>query len=76
VTLARSLERDGRPLLEDSAVREELGRLSADIEACASLTRAGLERWQAGRAQVVDAPLAKLMFKKASASGAPATGPA
>ncbi|MCW2620927.1 MAG: acyl-CoA dehydrogenase family protein, partial [Frankiales bacterium] len=64
VELAQSIERDGRPALEDSAVRDQIGRLSAEIEACASLTRAGLQRWQAGSAQAVDAPLAKLMFSE------------
>ncbi len=64
VTVARTVTVGGRPAADLDDVRQELARLRAEVDACARLTRASLARWKAGRAQVFDAPMAKLMFSE------------
>ncbi|MCU1692377.1 MAG: acyl-CoA dehydrogenase [Frankiales bacterium] len=64
VELAGVVEVEGRPAREDGGVRDELGRLGAEVEACTALTRATLRRWTAGTGRITDAPFAKLMFSE------------
>ncbi|NNH70851.1 acyl-CoA dehydrogenase [Nocardia uniformis] len=62
--LARKVTRDGRPAIEDGAVQETLGRLSAEVAALSALVYANISRWSRGTVRVQDAPMAKLMFSE------------
>lgn len=62
--LARQMTRDGRPAIEDGAVQETLGKLTADVEALSALVYANISRWSRGTERVQDAPMAKLMFSE------------
>jgi alkylation response protein AidB-like acyl-CoA dehydrogenase len=64
VEVASVVEVDGRPAIQDGGIREELGRLGSEVEACGALTRATLRRWTAGTGRLTDAPFAKLMFSE------------
>jgi alkylation response protein AidB-like acyl-CoA dehydrogenase len=64
VTVARTVTIGGGASAELDDVRQELARLRAEVDACARLTRASLARWKAGREQISDAPLVKLMFSE------------
>lgn len=62
--LATRIERGGRPAIEDGAVQEQLGKLSAEVEALSALVYANISRWSRGTERVQDAPMAKLMFSE------------
>lgn len=62
--LARQVTRNGRPAIEDGAVQETLGKLTADVEALSALVYANISRWSRGTERVQDAPMAKLMFSE------------
>ncbi|MGY3554804.1 acyl-CoA dehydrogenase family protein [Williamsia sp. R60] len=64
ITLARKTIRGGRPLIDDDRVVDELGRLSASVDALSALVYANISRWSHGRERVQDAPVAKLMFSE------------
>jgi hypothetical protein len=62
--LAKSVDRFGRPAIEDGAVQETLGRFTAEVEALSALVYANISRWSRGTERVHDAPMAKLMFSE------------
>ncbi|MFC9978509.1 acyl-CoA dehydrogenase family protein [Gordonia sp. NPDC127522] len=64
VDLARRIRRHGRPAIEDVAVQERIGELSAQVEALSALVYASLTRVSRGRSRVADAPMTKLMFSE------------
>ncbi|WP_109526685.1 MULTISPECIES: acyl-CoA dehydrogenase family protein [Nocardia] len=64
IDLAKRVDRGGRPAIEDGAVQETLGRLSAAVEALSALVYANISRWSRGTERVQDAPMAKLMFSE------------
>ncbi|MEE4023335.1 acyl-CoA dehydrogenase family protein [Gordonia sp. PKS22-38] len=64
VDLAAVVQRHGRPAIEDSAIRDRLGALSASVGALSALVYAGLSRASAGDVRPGDAPMAKLMYSE------------
>lgn len=64
VELAGRVMIDGRPAIEDGAVAERLGRLSASVEALSALVYANISRWSGKAERVSDGPMAKLMFSE------------
>lgn len=64
VELAGRATIDGRPAIEDGAVRDRLGRLSASVEALSALVYANVSRWSRQTERVFDGPMAKLMFSE------------
>ncbi|GGL15638.1 acyl-CoA dehydrogenase family protein [Nocardia jinanensis] len=62
--LAQKMTRGGRPAIEDGAVQETLGKLTAAVEALSALVYANISRWSRGTERVQDAPMAKLMFSE------------
>jgi len=62
--LAKNVTRNGRPAIEDGAVQETLGKLTAEVEALSALVYANISRWSRGTERVQDAPMAKLMFSE------------
>lgn len=64
IDLAHRARRNGRPAIEDDAVTERIGGLSARVEALSALVYAGLTRVSRGRSRVADAPMTKLMFSE------------
>ncbi|ROO87913.1 hypothetical protein EDD29_5561 [Actinocorallia herbida] len=64
VTLAKAVTIGGRPAAELDDVRQELARFRTEVDAVTMLTRASMERWEAKREKVTDAPMSKLMFSE------------
>ncbi|AZG45922.1 acyl-CoA dehydrogenase family protein [Gordonia insulae] len=64
VELAGRVTIDGRPAIEDGAVLERLGGLSASVEALSALVYANISRWSGKAERVSDGPMAKLMFSE------------
>lgn len=64
VELAGRVMIDGRPAIEDGAVAERLGGLSASVEALSALVYANISRWSGKAERVSDGPMAKLMFSE------------
>jgi alkylation response protein AidB-like acyl-CoA dehydrogenase len=62
--LAKNVEKNGRPAIEDGAVQETLGRFTAEVEALSALVYANISRWSRGTERPQDAPMAKLMFSE------------
>ncbi|MYR06901.1 acyl-CoA dehydrogenase [Gordonia sp. SID5947] len=62
--LAGTVRRRGRPAIEDDAVRERLGELSASVDALSALVYAALTRVSRGDVRAGDAPMTKLMFSE------------
>ncbi|MDL9938072.1 acyl-CoA dehydrogenase family protein [Gordonia sp. ABSL1-1] len=64
VDLARRVQRDGRPAIEDPTIADRLGDLSAQAHALSALVYASLTRVSRGQPGVSDAPMTKLMFSE------------
>ncbi|GAB91780.1 acyl-CoA dehydrogenase family protein [Gordonia rhizosphera] len=64
IDLAGKVQRRGRPAIEDDAVRDRLGALSASVDALSAMVYAGLTRVSNGEPRMSDAPMAKLMFSE------------
>ncbi|MFT4041760.1 MAG: acyl-CoA dehydrogenase family protein [Gordonia sp. (in: high G+C Gram-positive bacteria)] len=64
IDLAKNIDLDGRPALEDDVVIDRLGELSASVEALSALVYAGLTRASRGEQRIGDAPMTKLMFSE------------
>jgi alkylation response protein AidB-like acyl-CoA dehydrogenase len=64
VELAGRVTRNGRPAIEDGAVQERLGELSASVEALSALVYANISRWSRKSERVHDGPMAKLFFSE------------
>lgn len=64
VDLAKNVTRNGKPAIEDGAVQERLGELSAAVEALSALVYANISRWSRKTERVFDGPMAKLMFSE------------
>jgi alkylation response protein AidB-like acyl-CoA dehydrogenase len=64
VELAKTVSIGGRPAAELDDVRQELARFRAEVDAATMLTRASMERWNAGREKITDAPMSKLLFSE------------
>ncbi|MFF0818640.1 acyl-CoA dehydrogenase family protein [Rhodococcus sp. NPDC003318] len=64
VDLAGRVTRNGRPAIEDGAVQERLGQLSASVEALSALVYANISRWSRKSERVSDGPMAKMMFSE------------
>ncbi|MGC5255692.1 acyl-CoA dehydrogenase family protein [Gordonia sp. DT218] len=64
VELAGQVTIGGKPAIEDGAVQERLGGLSASVEALSALVYANISRWSGKAERVSDGPMAKLMFSE------------
>ncbi|QII07315.1 acyl-CoA dehydrogenase [Rhodococcoides fascians A25f] len=62
--LARRVERNGRPAIEDGYVQDRLGQLDASISALSALVYANISRWSRKSERAYDAPMAKLFFSE------------
>ncbi|WP_024795624.1 acyl-CoA dehydrogenase family protein [Tomitella biformata] len=62
--LARAVTRNGRPAIEDGAVQDRIGQLTAAVEALSALVYANVSRWSRKAERVSDGPMAKLMFSE------------
>ncbi|MFC1405208.1 MULTISPECIES: acyl-CoA dehydrogenase family protein [Streptacidiphilus] len=61
---ASAVRIDGRPALEHDDVRQQIARLSAEVDACALLARDSTLGHLSGRGTPTDAPMAKLFFSE------------
>lgn len=62
--LARRVQRNGRPAIEDGYVQDRLGQLDASISALSALVYANISRWSRKSERAYDAPMAKLFFSE------------
>ncbi|MCK8669796.1 acyl-CoA dehydrogenase family protein [Rhodococcus sp. NPDC003382] len=62
--LAKNVIRNGRPAIEDGAVQERIGELSAAVAALSAMVYANISRWSRKTERPYDAPMAKLMFSE------------
>ncbi|MFZ2172826.1 MAG: acyl-CoA dehydrogenase family protein [Rhodococcus sp. (in: high G+C Gram-positive bacteria)] len=62
--LARNVTRNGRPAIEDGAVQDRIGELSAAVTALSAMVYANISRWPRKTERPYDAPMAKLMFSE------------
>jgi alkylation response protein AidB-like acyl-CoA dehydrogenase len=65
-TLASRLDDDGRPLLEDDAVRQRLGRAATQAHVTDLMSKAAQSHMLAGTVDAADAPLVKIHFSEAN----------
>ncbi|MFT4124692.1 MAG: acyl-CoA dehydrogenase family protein [Gordonia sp. (in: high G+C Gram-positive bacteria)] len=64
IELAKNVERNGRPAIEDDVVLDRLGDLRASAEALSALVYASLSRAWSGQSRIGDAPMTKLLFSE------------
>ncbi|WP_092803941.1 acyl-CoA dehydrogenase family protein [Rhodococcus globerulus] len=64
VDLAKKVTRNGRPAIEDGAVLDKLGQLTASVEALSAMVYANVSRWSRKTERVFDGPMAKLFFSE------------
>lgn len=62
--LAKNVTRNGRPAIEDGAVQDRIGELSAAVTALSAMVYANISRWSRKTERPYDAPMAKLMFSE------------
>ncbi len=64
VALAGRVELEGRPAIEDSAVRQRLGELIAQVDICNLLVQQRISREESRRSTPGDIPVGKLVYSE------------
>jgi alkylation response protein AidB-like acyl-CoA dehydrogenase len=62
--LARQVQIDSCPAIQNDRVRDQIGKFTAEVEALSALTYANVTRWTRGAERMHDAAMSKLMFSE------------